>query len=289
MSAPNRISAPLFGPDLLRGVRDRGVAGGAGLVLGQGAVRRAESQRQRQRLATLADLRARCTRRTAGHPPAARPRRPGPRRRRSARRPRRRRSGRCPGTPRETATPQAQATVSVSGIASRSTSTAHVPFGRPDLSMTAGCSWPAWPTTVSPTSTSAHRPGCHGRYCAGRSVNSTPAALPMMRTASNASLACTGRPGPHGPAGSRRPDSTSRRAPAGRGSEASSVAISLVAGPAVGRDQFDGTGIRCRLDDLLDREQSRVDRPAGYVAGQCFQHPRQQGGGQLRAGRTPAG
>ena len=46
--------ADAFGRDL-----HRGIAGGARLVLGQRAIRGAEPQRQRQRLAALADLRAR--------------------------------------------------------------------------------------------------------------------------------------------------------------------------------------------------------------------------------------
>ena len=115
-------------------------------------------------------------------------------------------------------------------MASRSSSTAQVPLGSPDRSTTAGCNWPACPTTVSPTSTSAQRPGCHGRYCAARSVSSTPAARPMTRTASNASRASTGRPGPHGPVGSRSPAKTTPTCCGCRGSDASSTAISSLVG-----------------------------------------------------------
>ena len=52
----------------------------------------------------------------------------------------------------------------------------------------------------------------------------------MMRTASKASLAWTGRPGPHGPEGSRRPVSTTPTCSGWRGNDASSVAISSSVG-----------------------------------------------------------
>ena len=46
--------------------------------------------------------------------------------------------------------------------ASRSSSMAHVRSGNPRAATTRGCSSPAWPTTVAPMRSSAHRPGCQG-------------------------------------------------------------------------------------------------------------------------------
>ncbi len=124
--------------------------------------------------------------------------------------------------------------VSTIGRASRSSSTAQVPFGSPARSMTAGCSSPAWPMTtpvrLSPTRTSAHRPGCHGGYWAARRLTSTPPARATMRTASKASAASTARPAPHGPRGSRSPVSTVATCCGWRGSDASSAAISSSVG-----------------------------------------------------------
>ncbi len=211
----------------------RGVAGGAGLLLGEGAVRRAEPQGARSATCGPPRSAVRCRRRTAARPRAIRPHRRGRPRRRSARRRRRRRQATSWNTAGNGDT-AGTGSVSVIGMASRSSSIAQVPFGRPQRSTTAGCSWPAWPTTTSPISTSAQRPGCHGRRWAGRNVSSTPAARPMMRTASNASAGSTGRPGPHGPAGSRRPARTAPTCCGCRGSDASRMATSS----SVGRRSF---------------------------------------------------
>ena len=226
----------------------------------------------------------RCTRRTAGRPRAARPR---PSRTAS--------TTLCAAT----SSPTIRATswntagngdtagagsVSVIGMASRFSSTAQVPLGRPDRSTTAGCSWPACPTTVSPTSTSAHRPGCHGRCCAARSVSSTPAARPMTRTASNASAACDG------PAGTPRARAVRAARPAPRRRAAADVAATRRASRslrrwAAGRSEC----VRRRGCPSVGSttwaiaNSADIDGTAGDVAPQCFQQSRQQRGGQLRA------
>ena len=131
-------------------------------------------------------------------------------------------------------TPAAPATPRRSGMASRFSSTAQMPLGRPERSITAGCSCPACPTTFSscpiPTSTSAHRPGCHGRYWAARSVTSIPLAPAMIRTASKASADSARRPSPHGPRGSLSPVNTAATCWGCCGSDASSRAISASVG-----------------------------------------------------------
>ncbi len=53
--------------------------------------------------------------------------------------------------------------------------------------MTRGCSSPAWPTTAPSRTSSAHRPGCHGAYCAGRTTRSARAAPATTRAACTAS------------------------------------------------------------------------------------------------------
>ena len=136
----------------------------------------------------------RCRRRTAGRPRAVRPR---PSRTAS--------TTSCAAT----SSPTIRATswntagngdtagagsVSVSGMASRSSSTAQVPFGQTRPLDDGGMQLAGISDDGVADSTSAQRPGCHGRCWAGRSVSSTPAARPMTRTASNASVACTGLP-----------------------------------------------------------------------------------------------
>src|SRR5262249_38361166 len=224
-----KSSGALHRADAIGGDPHGGVARRAGFVLGQRAIGGAESQCQRHRLATVADLRAGVDveqpdvleqfARAVAHGVDHRLR------------------GDVLTDDQLTSWKTAgngdtagAGSVSVIGMASRSSSTAQLPFGRPARSTTAGCSWPACPTTVSPTSTSAQRPGCHGRYCAARSVNSTPAARPMTRTASNASHASPGGPRPQGPAGSRRPARTTPTCCGCRGSDASRVAISASVG-----------------------------------------------------------
>ena len=119
---------------------------------------------------------------------------------------------------------------STTGIAPRFISSAELPLGSPDRSTTAGCSCPACPTTRPSRTISAHRPGCHGRCWAGRSVTCTPAARAITRAASKASAASTGRPGPHGPRGSRSPHSTAPTCTGWCGSDASSRTISSSVG-----------------------------------------------------------
>ena len=144
--------------------RDGGVASRGGLLLGQGAVGRPEAQREGQRLAALADL-------LAGvdvEEPYGLAQRPGalPQRGRQLGRrevgvdDRARRPPWRPGRPR-TAAPWPTATARASR-ASRSSSAADVRGGTPKAWQTRGCSSPAWPTAVSPRTSSAHRPGCHG-------------------------------------------------------------------------------------------------------------------------------
>ena len=111
---------------------DRGVAGGAGLLLGQGAVGRPEAQREGQRLLARADLRRRCRRRRAGSTRAARrrPRAARPRPRRRARR-RPRRGRRPPWPPGRSRSPAPGATSTARAIRkSRSISTAAVRGGQ---------------------------------------------------------------------------------------------------------------------------------------------------------------
>src|SRR5690606_2958519 len=76
---------------------------------------------------------------------------------------------------------------STTGIASRSSSIAAVRFGRPIASTTLGCSSPAYPTGQSPTSSRAHRPGCHGAWSAASTVSSTPEMSATTRAVSMAS------------------------------------------------------------------------------------------------------
>ncbi len=57
------------------------------------------------------------------------------------------------------------------------------------------------PTTVAPTNTSAHRPGCHGRCCAAPQGDLHAGRAATVRTASNASAASTGTPWSPGTAG----------------------------------------------------------------------------------------
>ena len=283
----NSISAKslgsLHGADAVGRGLDRGVAGRAGLVLGQRAVGGAEPQRQRQRLAALADLR---TGVDVEQPDVLE---------QLARAV----ADRVDDALRGDLLADDQATswntagngdtagagsVSVIGMASRSSSTAQVPFGSPDRSTTAGCSWPACPTTVSPTSTSAHRPGCHGRYCAApqRQLDTGGAADDAHRLERIAGLAPAGRD-PTGPRAHAGRPAPRRRAAAGRGSDASSVAISS----SVGLRSF-GMRSTARVSEVgsttcCDREQRDVDGTAGHVAAQGFQQPGQQRGGQLRA------
>ena len=93
----------------------------------------------------------------------------------------------------------------------------------------------------------------------------------------------TGRPGPHGPAGSRRPASTTPTCCGWRGSDASSTAISS----SVGRRSF-GMRSTARVSEVGSTtwaiaNSADVDRAAGHVAPQRFQQPGQQCGRQLRA------
>ena len=137
-----RYTAAQHRADPLGGTAHRGVAGRAGLVFGERAIRRAEPQRERQRLAILPRAAGRCRRRTAGRPPAAprrrRGRRPPPSARRRPRRTTRLTSWNTAGNG-ET---RGAGNASTMGMASRFSSTAQVPLGRPERSITAGCSWP---------------------------------------------------------------------------------------------------------------------------------------------------
>ncbi len=243
---------------------DRGVAGGAGLVLGQRPVGGPEPQRQGQRLAALPDLRTGVDVEQPHVLEQLTGARRGPRRPPPA-------AATSSATIRLTSWNTAgngdtrgAGSVSAIGIASR------FEFHRAGALRQAGAlddrgvQLPGVADGRPPRRTPRRTgPDATAGRCAARRVTSTPAARPMTRTASKASAASTGRPGPHGPAGSRRPVSTTPTCCGWRGSDASSVAISS----SVGRRSV-GMRSTARVSSvahhhLRDREQRGVDRCRG--------------------------
>ena len=164
---------------------------------------------------------------------------------------------------------------SSSGIASRSSSIAQVRGGRPERLDHLRVQLARVPTTQSPTSSAAHRPGCHG----GR-----PPAHPQ-RDPGGPPTSTTGLHGV-GPAGrpARAPTSPRPRGrrPAPRptctgcaGSAASISAISASLGRPVHRRSGPGTG--CRAAGRPDRSRTARGRATPRpVADQRVQQPGQQ-------------
>ena len=149
--AARRLRSALDGTGPLGGQRDRGVAGGARLLLGQGPVGGPEAQRERQRLLARARPGRRGRRRRAGSTRAARPRpraaRPRPRRPAPTRRRRARRPPWRPGTSRTPARRPRRRRAAAA--ASRSISTAALRAGTPYAWQTRGCSSPACPSACA--------------------------------------------------------------------------------------------------------------------------------------------
>ena len=181
----------------------RRIAGRAGLVLGQGAIRRPEPQGQRQRLAVLPDLRARVDveqRDILNSSPAPARTASMTARGRHIGRHHRLRSWKTAGN----GDTRGAGNTSVTGTASRFSSTAQVPLGSPARSITAGCSCPAWPTTGRRRDLGAP-PGMPRQVlgCAQPDVDAAGAGDHPHRLECVGGL--DGRPGPQGPRGSRSP------------------------------------------------------------------------------------
>ena len=169
-----------------------GVAGRAGLLLGQGAVGGPEAQGEGQRLACPRPPGRRCRRRRAARLRAARPR---PRAAPPRRRPRRRRRRR----PRARRPPWPAGTSRTSGPGRRSDGAAHqrveVDLGgraarrQPERGADPRVQLAGVPEldVVAHAARSAQRPGCQGARLGGARLEPTPRASASRRTASTAS------------------------------------------------------------------------------------------------------
>ena len=89
--------------------------------------------------------------------------------------------------------------------------------GSSSAAHTRGCSSPAWPTTRSPTSSSAQRPGCQGARSPARTVSSTPGGGGDDPRGLDRVGPAGRPPGPHQPRGSRLPGQRDGHVPGLRG------------------------------------------------------------------------
>ena len=162
------------------------------------------------------------------------------------------------------------------GSASTSSSIADVRAGSSSAAHTRGCSSPAYPTTRSPTSSSAQRPGCHGARSPARTVSSTPEAAATRRAACTASAHDAGRPWPP-PAARLAAD---RPAPPPRATAAPArrrAARRSSRRPDAGRRRAAAPGVRVAAGEhRAVLEQGDVALAAGEVAGQRGQQAGQQ-------------
>ena len=149
--------------------------------------------------------------------------------------------------------------------------------------MTAGCSWPAWPTTRLPDE-DLGAPARMPRQVLRRpqrDVNSAGAGDDSHRLERVGGLDRAARA--PGAARFAQPGQHRRDVLRLTGQRRVERGDLVIGRPTMDRDQLDAAGLLGRLHHLRDGKQRDVDQAAGYVAAQRFQQAGQQRGGQLRA------
>ena len=160
---------------------------------------------------------------------------------------------------------------------SRSTSAAAARSGRPNALQTVGCSSPAWPSDVSPTSSSAQRPGCHGARAADRTVD-------LDAESAGHATDCLDRVAPRGATAGSPPAATRSRSPARTTPEVQRLlgkrllqVVPLPRRSAVGRRAGSAPAtLPPRQGDRRGLEQRDVGLATTDVAGGRLEQARQQ-------------